>query len=533
MAVFRGTDRIRRAAAAAWRSLRHVRSSSLKGITIVENKIMPNVSRLIRNYRAPVTVTALAFVAVSAVGLGGQQYVKAHTIEYYQVYVNGAAAGDISSRDKVEQWLAAKSVELDRADNPVREVLDKDQVRYIADKGYKKRTDDNATIAQLEDRIATHPVGVQLIVEGRLVGIVRDRATAETLLKKVKNKYVPATSFGSGSAAPKNVQTSAKKSAPQVQTLALSAASGKSASAVPKRLVTSVEFIEEVDLAEVEITAGQLSDPDKLYQELVTGNPTDVTYTVKDGDCLGCVASKMNVSPELIYERNPWIEDDLLHIGDTLDLTEVKPLLNVKSVEQVTQIEPIEPKVEYRVSDDMRVGKTQVLRQGKEGQKRVTYRLVKKNGDLMEEEIVTEQVLQQAVSTIILKGSKVIAGEGTGKFSWPVIGHRITSYMGKRWGRMHKGIDIIGRSSIMAADNGVIEYAGYKSGGMGNMVVIDHKNGFKTVYGHMKTVKVKKGQTVEKSDTLGVMGSTGHSTGTHLHFEIYQNGKLKNPTSFL
>ena len=78
----------------------------------------------------------------------------------------------------------------------------------------------------------------------------------------------------------------------------------------------------------------------------------------------------------------------------------------------------------------------------------------------------------------------------------------------------------------MAADEGVVEFAGYKSGGLGNAVIINHNNGFKTTYGHMKSVKVKKGQIVEKGDVIGIMGSTGHSTGTHFHFEVYLNGRL-------
>ena len=98
---------------------------------------------------------------------------------------------------------------------------------------------------------------------------------------------------------------------------------------------------------------------------------------------------------------------------------------------------------------------------------------------------------------------------------------------------MHNGIDMIGGSNIKAADEGVVEFAGYKSGGLGNAVIINHNNGFKTVYGHMKSVKVKKGQIVEKGDVIGIMGSTGRSTGTHLHFEVHLNGKLKNPTSYL
>ncbi|MBW5448758.1 peptidoglycan DD-metalloendopeptidase family protein [Cohnella sp. CFH 77786] len=523
MAVFRGTDRIRSAAAAAMGSLRHVRSYCLKGITIVNQTLNPKKSRFIRQYRKPIAATAVALLGVGAVAIGGQQYVEAHTNDYFQVYVKGTPVGQISDKTKVERWLAAKAAELNGADTPVLQALDEDQVTYQLERAYKASPDDEATLAALAARVTTHPVGVELKVNGKVVGVVRDREAAEALLAKVKKKYVP-------EAVP--VQATANKPAPQIKVLSATAGS-KPASAVPERKVTRIDFAEKVDLAEVKLTGGVLSDPDKLYKQLVTGNPTAVKYTVKEGDCLGCIAEKFNVSPELIYRNNPWIVDDMLHIGDVLDLTELKPVLNVHSEEQVTQTETVEAPIEYRKSEDMRAGESKVIRQGRDGKKRVTYRLVKKNGSLLEEEIVSETLLEKPVSTIILKGTKVIAGEGTGKFAWPVIGHRVTSYLGMRWGRMHNGIDIVGRSSILAADNGVVEFAGYKSGGLGNMIIIDHKNGFKTVYGHMKSLKVKKGQIVEKGDTIGIMGSTGHSTGTHLHFEIHLDGKLKNPLSYL
>lgn len=472
MAVFRGTDRIRRAAAAIQGGLRHVRSYCLKGITFVDKKMMPHIRHTVRIYRRPIAATAVALVGVAGVAVAGQQYVRAHTTDYYQVFVKGVAVGDVSSSDKVEQWLEAKAAELDRADTPVRYALDENQVTYRLERAYKKRTDDAALLASLTNRIGTHPIGVKVVVDGAVVGIVRDRATALTLLNKIKDQYAPPEAV--------TVQATAGKQA-RAQTLSLSRAAAKTAAEAPARQVASVEFLEDVDLEDVKLEGSGLSDPGELYKKLTGGSD---------------------------------------------------PVLNVQSVEQVTQLETIEAGIEYQKSEDMRKGQSKVVRQGQDGQKRVTYRLVKKNGELTEEEIVSEQVLKKAVSKIILKGTKVIAGEGTGKFRWPVIGHRVTSYMGERWGRTHKGIDIVGRSSILAADNGVIEFAGYKSG-TGNTIIMDHKNGFKTIYGHMKSLKVKKGQIVEKGDMIGVMGSTGNSTGTHLHFEIYLNGKLKNPTSYL
>jgi len=520
MAVFRGIDRIRGAKAAMQRIIRRVRSLDLKELTNVSKRFdARSVVRFVNHYRVPTAVTALGIIAVASVAFGAHKYVAANTVPYYTVVLDGQVVGEISDPNKVDQLIADTAEQLKKADTPVLAELDKQTVTYTDERAYKKVTDDAATLDRLSGMLTTHPVGVKVKIDGEVVGIVRDQKTADALLQRVKDKYVT---------------VKAKKSGTEVQTLSLAAGSNdEKLEKEVQRTVTSVTFVEKVSTEKTDIDASQIADPDELFAKLTKGEPVPRTYTVKEGDCIGCIASKFNISGEFIYKNNPWIKNDLIRVGDVIDLsTEKPPILNVNSTEQVVQIETIDPPIEYKTNDDMKVGQTKVISQGKEGQQQVTYRILNRNGEEIEEEIVDRKVLKAATPTIIMKGTKVIRGEGTGKFSWPVSGHRITSYQGKRWGRMHNGIDMVGNSNIKAADDGVVIYAGYK-GELGNCIIIDHKNGFQTVYGHMKKLKAKKGQVVEKGDSIGVMGSTGHSTGTHLHFEIHLNGKLKNPLSYL
>jgi murein DD-endopeptidase MepM/ murein hydrolase activator NlpD len=487
-----------------------------------EEKIMAFFNNLFHHYRKPLIVTACGIAALVGIGIGGNRYIQAHNVEYFNVLLEGKPVGEISSEQIVEQLLSAKASELEKADTPVRLMLNEGQVTFKPEKAYKKTTDDEATLKRLSAMLITHPVGVKLIVNGKEVGIVRDEKTANALLQRVKNKYVP-------------VSTGAKKPAVEVKSLSLNSDStAMAAVAKPQRTVTAVTFAEQVKMETTQLDTAKLSDPEELYRKLTEGEPIPRKYTVKKGDCIGCIASKFNVSEDLIYKNNTWIKNDNIKIGDVIDLSESKPpILNVNSQEQVTQIENIDPPIEYKKSASMKAGQSKVLREGTAGKQQVTYRLTKRNGSMTEEEQIAKQVLNVPIPTLILKGTKVIRGEGSGKFSWPVIGARITSYMGMRWGQMHKGIDIVGDSSILAADEGVIEFAGYNSGGYGNEVIINHNNGFETLYGHMKSIKVKEGQIVEKGEVIGIMGNTGHSTGTHLHFEVHLNGKLKNPTSYL
>ncbi|HTI34544.1 MAG TPA: peptidoglycan DD-metalloendopeptidase family protein [Miltoncostaea sp.] len=118
-------------------------------------------------------------------------------------------------------------------------------------------------------------------------------------------------------------------------------------------------------------------------------------------------------------------------------------------------------------------------------------------------------------------------------FTWPTSG-TITSGFGPRWGRMHEGIDIAGGSGtpIHAAAAGTVIVAGW-SGGYGNLVVIDHGGGISTAYGHNSSLAVTVGQQVSQGQTIDGMGTTGHSTGVHCHFEVRVNGGAVDPMGYL
>jgi murein DD-endopeptidase MepM/ murein hydrolase activator NlpD len=126
-------------------------------------------------------------------------------------------------------------------------------------------------------------------------------------------------------------------------------------------------------------------------------------------------------------------------------------------------------------------------------------------------------------------GSVDVSSSG---FIWPVNGP-ITSGFGIRWGRLHAGVDIgVGfGTAIHAAAAGTVIYAGWL-GGYGNLVVIDHGNGLATAYAHQQQIYVFSG-TVAQGQTIGEVGSTGNSTGPHLHFEVRVNGSPVDPLGYL
>lgn len=121
---------------------------------------------------------------------------------------------------------------------------------------------------------------------------------------------------------------------------------------------------------------------------------------------------------------------------------------------------------------------------------------------------------------------------GSGYFIWPSAVHYLT---GNNYGPGHRAIDIGAGtgSQLFAADSGVVVYAGWLNGGYGNFVVIDHGNGYQTLYEHLDSIFVRCGDSVAQGTVIGTAGTTGNSTGPHLHFEIRFNGTSVNPWDYL
>ena len=126
-----------------------------------------------------------------------------------------------------------------------------------------------------------------------------------------------------------------------------------------------------------------------------------------------------------------------------------------------------------------------------------------------------------------------ISAPSASGYIWPSCGS-VTSEYGRRWGRMHEGLDIDDNrgSSIVAAKAGVVIFAGWTNG-YGRMTLIDHGDGVVTAYAHQASQAVSRGQRVSQGQFIGVIGTTGRSTGTHLHFETRVNGSAQNPRRFL
>lgn len=259
--------------------------------------------------------------------------------------------------------------------------------------------------------------------------------------------------------------------------------------------------------------------PEKTRQEVQT-------YSVQAGDTVLGIASKFNVRPETIQWSNPGIEQnpDLLSIGDQLNILPVDGVLyTVRAGDTLSSL-----------ASRFKVTAEQIVAFEANDLKDVSASLVAGDQIVLPggtKPVATPRQVAAAYTAATTAVAPSDALKGSGTFGWPTSGSISQNY----WGG-HPAIDIESRTGVpvKAADGGYVVVAGGGwNGGYGNHVIIDHGNGFTTLYAHMNTIYVKAGENVSMGQQIGTVGNTGNSTGPHLHFEIRYQGYPRNPYSFL
>lgn len=298
----------------------------------------------------------------------------------------------------------------------------------------------------------------------------------------------------------------------------------------------TVDFNQKIEIKNEYVPIAYLRSKDGIMSAVTQTQEEEVEYVVKDNDTVWDIATAYGMSVDEIMEINPEMSD-IIKAGDVLKLNESEPILQVK----VCYTETVEQTVPYEnetINDDtLNKGKTEVIEQGYDGLKQVTQEVVLINGKLAAVNVVSENIVQEAVNGKIKVGTKIVTGVGSGSFIRPAYG-TITARFGSggsRWssGR-HTGLDIAARagSPIYASDSGKVTFAGWK-GSYGYLVIINHNNGYETYYGHCSKLFVSAGDIVSKGDHIANVGSTGNSTGSHCHFEVRYNGTIQNPENYL
>lgn len=433
----------------------------------------------------------------------------------YHVYVDGDHVGTVDDRKVVKSYINDR-IEQGKENFNNLDLTVGEKVTYVPEKMFRPSYDNEKVLNVLKEDISIKVEATKVEINGELLGYVNDPQDADAAIKQIKQKYVSEAVLK-------------KVSKPNYDAKSIDLEIGNST-------VLDVSLSEKVSLNKEKVVPQEILSVEQLVKLLEKGTLTEKTHTIKSGDVLGKVASNYNLSTQEVLKLNPDLNSSsVLQVGQKVNVTDYDPYLDVVVTEEKRKKETIDYETKVKTSDEMYKGDKKIEQKGQEGSKEIHYKIKKKNGEVVEEELLNEEVLKEPVKEIVIKGTKVIPSRGTGNFAWPAVGGSITSKLGYRWGSYHKGIDIAGVSNrtLKAADNGVVESAGWDSGGYGNKVVINHNNGYKTIYAHLKSVSVNAGQTVRKGQSIGKMGTTGHSTGVHLHFELYKNGSVQNPLNYI
>jgi murein DD-endopeptidase MepM/ murein hydrolase activator NlpD/predicted house-cleaning NTP pyrophosphatase (Maf/HAM1 superfamily) len=298
--------------------------------------------------------------------------------------------------------------------------------------------------------------------------------------------------------------------------------------------ITDISFDKAIEVREIAVTPTKIYSQEEALSVIRNGSVAQQEYIVQSGDVFGKIAEKFGLKSQELASLNPTVTTEKLKVGQSLVVTGIKPLLQVKVTKEAKKLLEVPFETQTVEDSTLAKGSTKISQKGIKGTKESTQVITEINGSVVETRVISEIEVTKPTTQIVLKGTKIIPSRGTGSLGWPAVGGYISSVLGSRWGSQHKGIDIARPSdyTIKAADNGTVIFAGWDAG-YGNKIEINHNNGLVTVYAHMKTLVASKGQVVSKGQQIGVMGSTGRSTGVHLHFEVYENGALRNPLNYL
>lgn len=298
---------------------------------------------------------------------------------------------------------------------------------------------------------------------------------------------------------------------------------------------SSVSFRENITVREEGVKLGEIWNQKDAKRYLMSGMKVERKHIVAQDETIAQIAKKYDMEQADLELANPDINLGRLYIGQELYLTHGVPLVTVHSTETATYSEEIDYDTQYIDNASIYQGETEVKSRGIPGQQRIVAEIVRTNGEEVSTKILSSDRVSEPVDEVQYRGTKPVPPkEGTGTFQYPIRTYTISSRFGMRWGRMHTGVDFAAPSGtkIYAADGGVVTFSGWK-GQLGYTVIINHGSLFETYYGHCSKLLVSAGEKVYQGQNIALVGSTGYSTGSHLHFEVRYHDRPQNPLDYL
>ncbi len=440
--------------------------------------------------------TAVVLLCVAFLIFGGFNLVSANNYAY-KLTVNGDELAILASESEAQSAI----------DNYLNQISDQTGMKlsYDDDVQIEKVSADGVVFASTSDatsaldgklNIMADAVGVY--IDGNLSMYVADEKTARTAVDKVKEYY--------------------------------SADAGDS--------LISIDVLEEVAVSPAQVELEKVLDADSVVNMLMFGHIGNHYYYIADSGCtLADVAAANNIDAAQLSKLNPTLNNSELPLGTEVVLAQSEPLIDVQVAKKVVGIQELAYKTETIDNTSLARGNENVITKGENGQEEVTSKVVETNGVVVSSQRLSAVTLEEPVDQVIERGVKIVvasrSNSGSGILGWPLAGN-ITSRFGSRSLGYHTGIDIDGSvgDTVFAAESGTVVFAAY-SGNYGNIIKIDHGGGLETWYAHLSEFYVNSGDEVSRGDSIGAVGVTGRTTGSHLHFEVRINDVAYNPLNYL
>ena len=495
---------------------------------------------------------------------------KKYPIEYYNIYLEGEFLGSILSKEELESYIDEKTEHLINikevtktyCDKNLDELLKTDEVKSVMDKSidskYYDKNDEKCV-----DLIIKDGETIEKIYTPNGLEIEKNMAYNKDIIsiEDVYSKIVSKKSFTmkgyqftiTNDEKVVQVYTTDKKVFEDAINLVIETYVGKDLynsylNNTQKEIKTTGTKVENIYISnnitvkEKQIPVSEIiySSSSDLAQFLLYGNkPVSKTYVVKEGENISEIAYSNEISSQEFLMSNPKYKDEnaLIKNGTEVVIKQTNPQIKV-----VVEVFSVEDKVSqfqtiYQYDDNQYVGYEAVSQEGENGLERVSQKIKIENGNTVFIDPKGKETLKQSKDQIIIKGDKAIPNVGDlNNWAWPSESGW-TSSSGWAWRihpvtgvrSFHQGIDIAGtgyNSDIYAANNGTVIIREWH-GNFGWYIVIDHNNGYYTLYAHMNKFEqgIKVGDTVRRGQRIGYVGSTGRSTGPHIHFEVWKDCK--------
>ncbi len=303
--------------------------------------------------------------------------------------------------------------------------------------------------------------------------------------------------------------------------------------------VDSIFYTEQLRYEYGLYAAQQKVDAARLAKKLTTATEQVKTITTEKEASVYTLALQYTMSVEALYELNPDLTERIPK-GTAVTIKVTESAMPIAYTATLATVALTDYPVTEIPTADLPLGQQQIIQPGSSGEAAQTVSITYVNGVEISRTVLSSTHLSDPVGETVLVGtytakpnSSTTKLYGTGEYTWPVNGGYISDpYISNR---NHKGLDIAApaNTEIFAAADGTIITAGWHNGGYGYYIVVDHGNGYETRYAHCNEILVNVGEKITKGQLIGLVGSTGRSTGNHLHFEVLFEGEHRNPAEYL